>query len=193
MLKNYLLALIPVFVAVDAIGILPIFMTLTRGMKEKERRTAILHSFITAVSVALVFILVGKGLFKALGITVGDFMIAGGAILFCIAIMDLLLPGKQRYVNPDEVGSVPLGTPLIVGPGVLTTCLIIVDQYGIFPTIVSVLTNVLFAMLVFLFSGAILKVIGKSGANALSRIMALLLAAIAVMMIRKGFLLILHM
>jgi multiple antibiotic resistance protein len=88
---------------------------------------------------------------------------------------------------------VPLGTPLIVGPGVLTTCLIIVDQYGIFPTIVSVLTNVLFAMLVFLFSGAILKVIGKSGANALSRIMALLLAAIAVMMIRKGFLLILHM
>jgi multiple antibiotic resistance protein len=192
MLKNYLLALIPVFVAVDAIGVLPIFMSLTRGMKEKEKRTAILQSFLTAVSVALVFILVGKGLFKALGITIGDFMIAGGAILFCIAIMDLLVPGKQRFVSPDEVGSVPLGTPLIVGPGVLTTCLIIVDQYGVMPTIVSVVLNVLFAVVVFLLSGRIINVIGKSGANALSRIMALLLAAIAIMMIRKGIFLIMH-
>ena len=146
MIRNYLLAFIPVFVAVDAIGILPIFMTLTRGMKEKDKRKAIFQSFITAVGLALVFILIGKGLFSALGISVGDFMIAGGAILFCIAIMDLIAPGKERFVSPDEVGSVPLGTPLIVGPGVLTTCLIIVDQYGIFPTIVSVLKKLSLTM-----------------------------------------------
>lgn len=186
MIKNYILALIPVFVAVDAIGVMPIFLNLTKGMKENQRRRAILLSIITAITVALVFIFVGKGLFAALGITVGDFMIAGGIILFCIAIMDLLLPNKPWRGSADDVGSVPLGTPLIVGPGVLTTCLIIVDEYGLAPTIVSVILNVLFAALIFFFSGAILKLIGRSGANALSRIMALLLAAIAVMMIRKG-------
>jgi len=193
MIKNIFLALIPVFVAVDAVGVLPIFMSLTKSMKEKERRQAIIQSFFTAVSVALIFILVGKWLFSLLGITVGDFMIAGGSILFCIAIMDLLLPGKQRHVDPREVGAVPLGMPLIVGPAVLTTCLIIVDQYGVVPTIISVIANVFFAALMFSFSGSIIRVIGKSGANALSRIMALLLGAIAVMMIRKGIITIIHM
>jgi multiple antibiotic resistance protein len=193
MIKNILLAFIPVFVAVDAIGVLPLFISITRGMSEKQRKKAVFQSFITAVTLALVFILVGKWLFSVLGITVGDFMIAGGAILFCIAIMDLLSPGKQRNVAPDELGAVPLGTPLIVGPAVLTTCLIIVDQYGVVPTIISVISNVLIAAIIFFFSNVIIKAIGKSGANALSRIMALLLAAIAVMMIRKGFIFLMHM
>jgi multiple antibiotic resistance protein len=192
-MKNIFLAFIPVFVAVDAIGVLPMFISLTKSMSEKDRKKAIWQSFFTAVSIALIFILVGKWLFSVLGITVGDFMIAGGSILFCIAIMDLLFPGKQRNIDPKEVGAVPLGVPLIVGPAVLTTCLIIVDQYGVWPTIISVLVNVFFAAFIFSFSGSIIKVLGKSGANALSRIMALLLGAIAVMMIRKGIITIIHM
>src|SRR5208283_4999698 len=171
MIKNILLAFIPVFVAVDAIGVLPLFISLTHKLSAKERRKAIFQSLWTAISLALVFILVGKWLFSILGITVGDFMVAGGAILFCIAIIDLIQPGKQKGIAPEELGAVPLGTPLIVGPAVLTTCLIIVDQYGVPATIISVILNVSFAALIFSFSGGVIKIMGKAGAGALSRIM----------------------
>lgn len=186
MLENILLAFIPVFVAVDAIGVLPMFISLTKNLKDKERKKVLLQSFITGITLALVFIFIGKWLFSVLGITVNDFMIAGGIILFFIALRDIFMPGKMAAVTA-ELGAVPIGTPLIVGPGVLTTCLIIVDQYGVIPTVISVVVNVLIAVVIFGFSGTIIKVMGKSGVSALSRIMALLLAAIAVMMIRKGF------
>lgn len=186
MLKNILLAFIPVFVAVDAIGVLPLFISLTQGIEGEERKKILMQSFITGITLALIFIFIGKWLFSVLGITVHDFMIAGGIILFGIALRDIFFPGKQA-VTSGELGTVPLGTPLIVGPGVLTTCLIIVDQYGVVPTIISVILNVSIAVVIFGFSGFIIKVMGKSGVAAMSRIMALLLAAIAVMMIRKGF------
>ncbi len=182
-----LLAFIPVFVAVDAIGVLPMFISLTRSMSEEEKKKALFNSFVTGVTLALAFILVGKWIFSILGITINDFMIAGGFILFCIALRDLLTTVKRRAVPASELGAVPLGTPLIVGPGVLTTCLIIVDQYGIGATIISVVLNILIAVTIFGFSGVIIKLMGKNGVGAMSRIMALLLAAIAVMMMRKGF------
>jgi multiple antibiotic resistance protein len=186
MLKNFVLAFIPVFVAVDAIGVLPLYMSITKNFSQKQRNKVLLQSLITAATVAIAFIFVGKALFNVLGIKVGDFMIAGGCILFCIAIIDIVAPDKQRGIAPESAGAVPLGTPLIAGPGVLTTCLIILDQYGIAPTIVSVLLNVGIAGALFSFSGVVMKALGKPGTAALSKIMALLLAAIAVMMIRKG-------
>ena len=193
MMGEILLAFIPIFVAVDAVGVLPIFISLTRELELKEKRRILYQSFWTAIILAFVFILVGKGLFSLLGITVGDFMVAGGLVLFCIAIIDLLVQGKKRRMPVEELGFVPLGTPLIVGPAVLTTCLIIIDQYGIVPTVISVVLNVLIAVTLFYFSDKITKILGKSGAIALSKIMALLLAAIAVMMIRKGIVLLINL
>ncbi len=185
MFKNFVLAFIPVFVAVDAIGVLPMFISLTSGVEGEDLKKILFQSFVTGVTLALGFILIGKWLFSVLGITVFDFMIAGGIILFCIALRDIFFQTKQTAAA-SEMGTVPIGTPLIVGPGVLTTCLIIVDQYGIIPTITSVVLNVSIAVVIFGFSGVIIKLIGKTGVSAMSRIMALLLAAIAVMMIRKG-------
>lgn len=192
MLKNILLALIPVFVAVDAIGVLPIFVSLTEDLDKKEKRKVIYQSFVTALCLAVSFIFLGKAVFKLLNITVGDFMVAGGALLFCIAIIDILNPGKKRRLPSNEMGAVPLGTPLIVGPAVLTTSLIIVDQYGIAPTLISVLFNVSLAAIMFLFSDLLIRVLGVGGSRALSKIVNLLLAAIAVMMIRKGLFFILQ-
>ncbi|MFH1075673.1 MAG: MarC family protein, partial [Pseudomonadota bacterium] len=97
-------------------------------------------------------------------------------------------PGKKRRIPAKELGSVPLGTPLIVGPAVLTTSLIIIGEYGLYPTLVSVLVNVLLAGLIFSFSGILIRFLGESGSKALSKIMSLLLAAIAIMMMRKGIL-----
>jgi len=186
MFKNTLLSFIPLFVAVDAIGVLPIFASFTQELTRKERTKIICQSMLTATCLAIAFIFLGKAVFRFLGITVSDFMIAGGAILFCLAIIDIINPVKERRVPNENLGVVPLGTPLIVGPAVLTTSLMVISQYGIPATLISVLANILLAGLVFSFSGVLTKFLGEAGSKALSKIMSLLLAAIAVMMMRKG-------
>lgn len=186
MLKDIALAFIPIFVTVDAIGVLPIFVSLTQGLDRQEKSKIIFQSVLTATSVAIGFIFLGKAVFRFLGITIGDFMIAGGTILFCIAIMDLLLPGKQRRRPSENPGAVPIGTPLIVGPAVLTSILIIMDIYGFTITLFAVIPNILLAGVIFFFSDKLLAIIGQTGTRALSKIMALFLAAIGVKMIRKG-------
>jgi len=188
MIKNVILAFIPLFVAVDAIGVLPIFVSLTEPLKEKERLKVIIQSMITAICLAIGFIFLGRATFRFLNITAGDFMIAGGAVLFCIAIIDIINTSKERRIPSNEMGAVPLGTPLIVGPAVLTTSLIMLEEHGISATSIAVLSNVIIAGIIFYISSALIKIIGVSGSRALSKIMALLLAAIAVMMVRKGIL-----
>lgn len=191
MFEKILLAFIPIFVAVDAIGVLPLFVTLVEGVDKRERARVIVQAMITAVLLAVGFILLGKWIFGLLGITIGDFAIAGGALLFAIAITDIMSPQKKRDISACDVGAVPLGTPLIVGPAVLTTSMLIVGQYGFTATLVSVTINILIAGTVFFLADTLIKMIGEAGVKALSKIMSLLLAAIAVMMVRKGVFLVL--
>lgn len=186
MVKNIFLAIIPIFVAVDAIGVLPIFVSLTQGLKKKDKSKIIYKSMVTAVCLAVGFIFLGKTVFRLLNISIGDFMIAGGAVLFLIAIIDIVSPGKKRRIPASELGPVPLGTPLIVGPAVLTTSLIIIADYGLYPTLISVFLNIIFAGVIFSLSEILIKFLGEGGSKALSKVTSLLLAAIAVMMIRKG-------
>lgn len=186
MFKTFWLAFIPIFVAVDAIGILPIFVGLTRQFNKKKKYAIIVQSVITALCLAIVFVFLGKEIFKLLNITIGDFMIAGGLVLFCIAIIDIVNPGRQRKVPASEVGAVPLGTPLISGPAVLTTSLLVAGEYGLVIASLSILLNVVLAGVIFYSSNYIIEVLGERGTKALSKIMHLLLAAIAVMLIRKG-------
>lgn len=186
MIKNLLLAFIPIFVAVDVIGVLPIFISLTEELEKQEKSRVILRSILTALCLAVGFIFLGKAIFKFLGITMSDFMIAGGVVLFIIAVIDLVNPEKKRRIPGRDLAVVPLGTPLIVGPAVLTTSLIIIGEYGLFSTLVSVIINVLLAGLVFYSSHILMKFLGASGTRALSKVTSLLLGAIAVMLIRKG-------
>jgi len=188
-LKNILLSFIPLFVAVDAIGVLPIFVSLTEGLDKQQKNKIIVQSMVTAFLLAVGFILVGKLVFKLLGISIGDFMVAGGALLFCIAIIDLVSHTKERRMPVKDVGAVPIGTPLIVGPAVLATSLVITPEYGLLPTTISVIGNILFAGLIFSGSFWLIKGLGEAGTKALSKIMSLLLAAIAVMLMRKGIML----
>jgi len=184
---NFWLCFVPLFVAVDAIGVLPMFISLTEGLERLKIRRIIVQSVLTAMLVALLFLAIGKFVLQFLGITVPDFMIAGGVLLFAISLSDLLsTEKKQRQVEPESLGAVPLGVPLIVGPAVLTTIIVLVNQYGIILTVISTLTNIILAGMVFLMSGSIIRILGKVGARVVSKIASLLLAAIAVMMIRKG-------
>src|SRR3989338_6749155 len=103
MIKTFWLSFIPIFVAVDAIGVLPIFVGLTKEFNKKKRFTIIMHSVITALCIAIGFVFFGKWIFKILNITIGDFMIAGGMVLFGIAIMDILTTSKGHKVPASEV------------------------------------------------------------------------------------------
>jgi multiple antibiotic resistance protein len=180
------LAFVPIFVAVDAIGILPIFLSFSYGLSFKGKYTIVYKAIITAIILALSFILFGQWIFKLLGITMGDFMIAGGIILFCLSMIDMLMDEKKRRRPKEELAVVPLATPLIVSSAVLATSLMLLFEYRIFLVAFSVVVNIILAGIIFLFSEVLCRILSPSVIKAISKISSLLLATIAVMMIRKG-------
>ncbi|MBI5050492.1 MAG: MarC family protein [Nitrospirae bacterium] len=179
---------IPLFVAVDIFAVLPIFISVTSETEELERKAIIRHSVITALVVSLAFVAVGEVVFRILGITVNDFKIAGGSVLLIIAVLELIrYSGERRRIEDTaSVGIVPMGVPLIVGPAVLTTLIVLIDHYGIIPTVISLVLNLVIVWISLVGAQRIVKIIGKNGIIAISKVMAILLASIAVMMIRLG-------
>jgi multiple antibiotic resistance protein len=188
-LEPYILTFIPIFVAVDAIGNIPLFISLTEASTKKQKRKIIAESVTTATVVAILFMFVGKWVLRFIGITIPDFQIAGGILLFVISVR-LLLPGASKGVlsngHDKDIGVFPLGTPLITGPAVLTTTLMMLDSFGIMPTFVSLSLNMLIMWITLAKADSIIKLMGISGTRALSKIMYILLAAIGVMMVRRG-------
>ena len=186
-MKTFWLCFVPLFVAVDAVGVLPAFLGMTGGLDRARVRRVIWQSVVTAAGVALVFLLIGRGVFQLLGILVQDFMIAGGVLLFVYSLNDLLaVEERRRKVDADSLGVVPLGVPLISGPAVLTTSLLLLNEHGFAPTAAALLVNVALAGVVFASAELFHRLLGKAGARAASKLASLLLAAIAVMMVRKG-------
>jgi multiple antibiotic resistance protein len=177
---------IPLFVAIDIVAVLPIFLSLTQGYSVAEQRRAVGDSVITALLVGIVFIAMGEVIFSILGITNDDFKIAGGLVLLVFAILELIRREESPRKAARKLGIVPLGVPLIVGPAVLTTLIVLVDHYGVAVTVVSFLMNLLIVWLVLRKGAAVVAVLGEGGIIAVSKVMALLLASIAVMMIRIG-------
>jgi multiple antibiotic resistance protein len=190
LLEPYILSFIPIFVAVDAIGNIPVFISLVEGFNKKDKQRIIIESVTTAAAMAVLFMLVGKWVLNVLNITIADFQVAGGVLLFVIAVR-LLLPGASKFIltshHDKDVGVFPLGTPLITGPAVLATTLMMLDTYGIIPTFVSLALNMLIAWVTLARADILMKVFGAGGTRAFSKIMYILLAAIAVMMVRRGF------
>lgn len=185
--ENFFLAFIPLFVAMDVLGTLPLFIGLTEGITDKRRKRLVVEATLTALLISLVFLGSGKLLFSFLGITENDFRIAGGLVLLVLAINDLLFSSDTARKNPETtVGVVPIGIPLIMGPAALTTILILVDSYGILWTITSIILNLIIVWIVFRNADRVLRIMGKAGSRAVAKVASLFLAAIAVMMIRVG-------
>ena len=183
---NFLMAFVPVFFAVDAPGVLPLYIGLTEGMDRPTRGRVLRQSIITAFVVAVAFIFFGKSIFALMGITVEDFQVAGGVLLFVIAAMDLVTEAKFNRKMPATVGAVPLGTPLIIGPATLTMALMLTGVYGLWETLAAVVINIAIAGVIFMGADTLTRLLGPAGSRAVSKVASLILAAIAVMMIRKG-------
>ena len=186
LLKLYLLVFIPIFIAVDSLGLVPIFVSLTSDLSKKDRTKLIWTSTFTALFIAIAFLFVGRLLFQFLGITMSDFMVAGGIILFIIAIRDLLSQGHGGQIPGQTMGVVPLAVPLIVGPAVLTISLVLLNSFGIILTLFSLVANIFLCGLILHCASWLLKFLGQTGTHILSKIFSLLLGAIGIMLIRRG-------
>jgi multiple antibiotic resistance protein len=191
LLKQFLsfkifIPVVPIFVAIDVLGILPIFISLTVEMEITARKRVVRQSVLTAFLVSIGFLAAGKSVFTLLGVSVSDFKIAGGILLFILSVVDLIFPERTRTFPKETLGVMPIGIPLIVGPAVLTLLLITVDAYGYFSTIVCLILNLLIVWFVFSQSRRIMQLLGDGGSKGIAKVASLLLAAFAVMMIRTG-------
>lgn len=184
--NDFLLSFIPLFVAIDIIGTAPIYLALTEQFEKKEKRKLVFQAVITAFILAMVFIATGKVILDFMGITLNDFRIGGGLVLLILSINDLVFASDETRKPQGTIGIVPLGIPLIMGPAALTTILVILNNNGIVPTILSVFINLLIVFVVLYYAEKLVDLIGESGSKAFAKVASLFLAAIAVMMIRVG-------
>ncbi len=179
-------AFIPLFVAFDVVGLLPVYWGLAQRLGAKERRRAVSEAVGTAFLVAIGFLLVSRAVFALMGLELADLMVAGGAILIVLSLRDLLLPDrppKGRYESP---GVVPLGVPLLSGPAVLTTMLLVRDRHGWPITLGALIVNMALVFVVLRSSEALMRQLGREGAQVISKIASLVLTAFGVMLIREG-------
>jgi multiple antibiotic resistance protein len=186
LIRPFLLAFIPLFVAIDAFGILPIFLSLTANLAEQERFRILRQAILAAGCIGVGFMLLGKAVFLYLGITQADFQIAGGALLFCLSLTDLLFEERTRRFPSESIGVVPLAMPLMVGPAVLTTSVVLVDSQGFWLTLAAFLVNLGIVGVTLWSSERIVTFVGRGTLNAFAKVVNLLLAAIGVMMVRLG-------
>lgn len=186
-LHKFMLCFVPLFAAVDAAGLFPLYLALTEGLTPKVKSRVLRQMLLTAISVVVAFVLIGQVILQFLGVTISDFMVAGGTMLFIVAMSDLFVLDKGRpRADPESLGAVPLGVPLTVGPAVLTTVLLLANAYGRIPALTAAIANVILAAVAFSFAAKIESFVGRNGIRTVSKIASLLIAAIAVMMIRRG-------
>ena len=185
-LYSLFLAVVPILIAMDILGLLPIYISLVSECEQQQKKKILRDSIFTAAILSIGFIFAGKGLLVLLGVGIPDFQIAGGLILLIMAILDLLVEEKSRRKPGNSPGIFPIGIPLLVGPAVLTAELIILDNYGYLITFLSVITSLTVAYLCMYLSDYIIRFIGINGSKVLSKVASLLLASIGVMYIRLG-------
>lgn len=182
-------AFIPLFVAIDPIGLAAVFLAMAGGVPPATRQRIGRQATLTGGIILLLFLFLGAAVFRLIGITVRDFQIAGGLILFIIAARELIQSAVEAPAKlADDFGIVPLGMPLIAGPAATTTLLLLSDAMGWGLTLAALAANLVLVALAFLYSDLLARLIGQTGLRAISKIVSLLLAAIAISMIRRGVL-----
>lgn len=178
---------IALFIVVNPLGNVPIFVGLTKNMDPTQRKKTYQLATITGLILLTFFSLVGQNILVLFGIGWDSFLIAGGILLLIVAIRLLVTGGWSEHENSSEsVGAVPIGCPLLVGPGAITTSILNIQSFGILATLISVLLTFVIVWLILRFIDPIYRVLGKNGSLVITRVMALLIAAISVQYILDG-------
>lgn len=183
----FLKSLIALFIITDSPGNLPFFIGLTEGLPVPEKRKIFATAVLTGFILLCVFLFAGTALLDLFNVTLNDFKIAGGILLLMIAI-EIMLRGRINVEHKEDLGVVPLGCPLLVGPGAITTALVLLQLYGLYIVGGAILACFALIWLVLHFADPIYRILGKNGSLILTKVAAILIAAIAVQFIRQGIL-----
>lgn len=178
------------WVVIDPIGSIPVFIAVTRFISVEQRRYAAVRAIIYAALILLFFLGAGQLLLEALQIPLLSFQIAGGIILFLFALTMIFGDSKpeQEEKLPIEAGHdcavFPLAIPSIASPGAMLAAVVLTDnnRFDVYHQLVTasvMLSVLLITLILLLFAGGILRIIGKAGASIVSRIMGLILATVA--------------
>jgi multiple antibiotic resistance protein len=180
-------AIIALFIIVDPLGNIPIFIGLTEKIEPSQRKKVFNIATLVGFILLLVFALLGQEILNIFGLSIFAFEIAGGILLLIIAIRILISGSTQAGTEPPEsLGAVPIAMPLLVGPGAITTTIFNLQAYGIAIAVIAVVVVLAITWVTLRFINGIYKFLGKTGSLVIARVMALLIAAIAIQYMLTG-------
>lgn len=185
--NDIITSVIALFVVIDPIGNIPLFIAFTKKLEKAEHKTVSKTAIITAAALLLLFGIAGTQILGLFGITIFSFMIAGGTLLFIIAI-ELLTYGEWRFVSKvkEDIGVVPIAFPLLAGPGSITAVIISYQTSGFLITFFSIIVVMTITYVILRMVNPIYKILGNRGSMIVSRVFAVIIAAIAVEYIVEG-------
>jgi multiple antibiotic resistance protein len=186
-ITEFIKAFIALFIIVDPLGNIPIFVGLTEKLGETQRQRVFNVAILVSVVLLLVFAFTGLEILNIFGLSIYSFEIAGGILLLIISIRILISGSFHEGVDsPESIGAVPIAMPLLVGPGAITTTIFNLQAYGIIVTILAVVVVLAVTWVILRFMHRIYRFLGKTGAIVIARVMALFIAAIAIQYILTG-------
>jgi len=199
-LDHLLNAFVTLLVTVDPPGLAPVFLALTTGMTRHERNQVAARASVIAFFILVLFALFGKSILTTLGISVSAFRVAGGLLLFVIAFDMIFERRTERKEKSAEVAitkdmihniaAFPLAIPLIAGPGAISARLLLsgsmTGAIGLSTLCVILLVLCFLTYLVFMLADRIDRILGETGRSILSRLLGLILAALAVQFVSDG-------
>lgn len=209
--QDLLTSTIALFVVMDPIGVIPLYVSLTRNVSNNERKVISSNAVITTGILLLVFAIAGTTILSIFGVTISSFMIAGGILLFIVAI-ELLTRGEWTFGNPrtianigkkspdtannlipdtestsgGESGVVPLAFPLLAGPGAITSVMISYQSNGLLISILSIAIVIGLTFMILRIAESINRLLGQRGSMIVTRVFAVIVAAIAIQYIIQG-------
>ncbi len=189
-------AFVTLFVIIDPIGMMPLFIALTQGQSRQERRVIAVRCCVIAFGILAAFTLFGEQVLGFVGISMPAFRIAGGLLLFLTAL-DMLFErrAKRREDQSDQAEApdpsvFPLAIPLIAGPGAIATVILLAGQnpglsgLALVLAVSGLVLAVVFAL--FLMAGPLESILGRTGINVVTRLLGMLLAALSVQFVLDG-------
>lgn len=185
---DLLRSVIALFVIIDPLGTIPIFIAITKNQTKKAKNEISNTAVVTAGILLIVFAVAGTQILSVFGINISSFMIAGGILLFIISI-ELIIHGEWTFGGnnvSDESGIFPLAFPLMAGPGAIAAVLLSFETSGLLLTLLSIVIVMGITYVIYHLSDLIYRVLGRRGSLIITRIFAILVAAIAVQYVVDG-------
>jgi len=174
---------IQLFTIMNPISTIPTFLIFTGNLKEDERKKIADTATVIVISLLLMFTLFGPMILAALNISVANFRFGGGILLLILSIDMLGGISRSKTIDLKQVAVVPLATPLLVGPGTMTTLIVLSNTYTVINIIIGGLIAAIGVYMTLLLAPKLVSTIGNNGIQAASRIMAVIIAAIASQML----------